>query len=167
MNVPDRHGDEDSSDEDDRPRQKRIDKKLEAPAYRLQRGIRTDERGSARVADGSLKDDEEDPSRPMEAASEDEDNRTNTTFQETTDSEAESGSDYEGQSTNPRQRPRKRKALRFEATSVGADSKSETSSNSRPDFMPSKAKRRKAGPAEEGDVHCDYVEPLPVRSYGT
>jgi hypothetical protein len=167
MNVPDRHGDEDSSDEDDRPRQKRVDKKLEAPAYRLLRAIRTDERGPARGADGSLKDDEEGPSRPMEAASEDEDNRTNTTFQETTDSEAESGSDYEGQSTNSRQRPRKRKALRVEATSVGADSKSETSSNSRPDFMPSKAKRRKAGPAEEGDVHCDYVEPLPVRSHRT
>ena len=93
--------------------------------------------------------------------SEDEDSRTVTTAHESTDSE-ESVSEYEGETSGPRSKSRKRKAVRAEVNSNGADSKSEGSSSSRPDFMPSKAKRRKAGPADEGDVHCDYVEPLPV-----
>ena len=163
--TPRRGAEEDSSDDEDKPRSGRhTDKKLENPAAsRLQRAYRLD--GKERSSDNNLGNSHEagnGASRLADTVSEDEGNRTATTFQETTDSEAETGSEYEGQSDGPRQRPRKRKAIRGDATGGGPDSKSETSSSSRPDFMPSKAKRRKAGPAEEGDVHCDYVEPLPV-----
>lgn len=160
---PRRGGGEDGSDDDDKRKpDRRIDKKLENPVSRLQRAYRLEEKERLSGIAGTVSADVEDASKAADAASEDESNQTATTFHETTDSEAGSESDYEGQSDSLRQRPRKRKALRPETISGGADSKSETSSSSRPDFMPSKAKRRKAGPAEEGDVHCDYVEPLPV-----
>ena len=160
--AKDIHQGNESSDDEDRPRAGRsIDKKLENPSSRHPRPADSEEKTVA--ADNLVDRTNEDILVTMNDtnASEDDDNRTATTAQESTDSD-ESVSEYEGETPGPKSKTRKRKALRAEVHSNGADSKSEGSSSSRPDFMPSKAKRRKAGPADEGDVHCDYVEPLPV-----
>ena len=161
--AKDTHQGNESSDDEDKPRPgRRIDKKLENPSSsRHPRPTASEEKMPAtdkevdRINEGLLVTESE------RHGSEDEDSRTVTTAHESTDSE-ESVSEYEGETSGPRSKSRKRKAVRAEVNSNGADSKSEGSSSSRPDFMPSKAKRRKAGPADEGDVHCDYVEPLPV-----
>jgi hypothetical protein len=152
-------GNGDSSDDEDKPKQGgRTDKKLDNASSRPRaRKDRADSKSRRKSGDG--KDAADDAGE--EAETEDDGNRTATTFPESTDSE-ESASEYEGNATEPKVRGRKRKGVKPELPSNTGDGRSETSSGSRPDFMPSKAKRRKAGPAEEGDVHCDYVEPLPV-----
>ena len=162
---------EDSSDDEDRPqRGGRADKMLENPSVRQTKERNHEERTSSRrkskeAAQQSLAAQSEDESA---AASTDEgaDSDKDAASEESSE---ETGSDYDGDKgagaaasgRSSRGRGRKRKAVRNKGT-VSSEAKSETSASSKPDFMPSKAKRRKAGPIEEGDVRCDYVEPLPV-----
>lgn len=147
--TPKNNGRDDSSDDEDRPKRgNQKDKRLEASKQKKGNSATNKKATFGIISDTS------------ELTGEEDENESSGSDGNISEYETNAG-------TTPKRRGTKRKAIPARVDDLGsnADNKSEGSSNSvrleRPDFMPSKAKRRKSGPADDGDVHCEYIEPLP------